>query len=581
MTLPTDKSSQIDALFNQALRYHQQEEFASASKIYLEILSQEPKHADAHHLLANTLVQQGDYVAALTHMKAALAVKPQEAIFHNTIGNIYKCLNRPNEAMQSYQQALKQDPDLAEVHNNLATILLQQGDVNAAIRHYAMAVNLQPAYSDAHYNLGLLFIRENKLPEAITQFRNVVTLNPYHIAAKKYLADLLLTEEKPAEAKRFYQEILQTDSKNVDVLNNMGVALLKLGQQQEAIDYFTEVLFLDENHIDARNNLAAMYLQNNRYQNAVRHYQFLLDKNPDDVNALYNIAVAQMAIGELDIAMKNFANVLRHDPTHTDAICNLAAIYVKLGRIPEAIDSYQKAQQLKPNDSLVNYMLDALTQEKLATQAPENYVTNLFDNYAGYYDKHVGEVLHYQAPTLIHDAINYVLQKKTFAELPDKLTILDLGCGTGLSGQMLRDKAKSLIGVDLAAKMLDLARLKNCYNELICADITKFLTTTDQMFDLIVAADVLVYLGDLAPIFHAVKKHLPPKGLFAFTVEAIDSTEQGDFVLRKTARFAHDKQYLIKLAEMHGFTVELIEEVVPRYQENRPLPGYVVVLAHR
>lgn len=579
MTSPTDKSSQIDSLFNEALHYHQQEMFDAASKIYQEIISQEPKHADAHHLLATILVQQGDFTAALTHMKAALAVKPAEAIFHNTIGNIYKSLNQPSEAIQSYQQALQQDANLAEVHNNLATILMQQGDVNAAIRHYAMAVNLQPAYSDAHFNLGLLFIRENKLAEAITQFRNVVKLNPYHMAAKKYLADLLLTQEKPAKAKRIYLEILQTDPKNVDVLNNLGVSLLKLNQQQEAIDYFTEVLFLDEDHIDARNNLAAMYLQNNRYENAARHYQFLIDKNPDDVNALYNIAVAQMAIGELDKAMKNFTDVLHHEPSHIDALCNLAAIYVKLGRVPQAIDFYQKAQQLKPKDPLVNYMLDALTQRKLATQAPENYVTNLFDNYAGYYDKHVGEVLHYNAPALIHDAIKHVLQKSTFADLPDKLTILDIGCGTGLSGQMLRDKAKNLIGVDLAAKMLDLARLKNCYNELICADITKFLMSSSQIFDLIVAADVLVYFGDLAPIFQAVKKHLAPKGLFAFTVEATDSTEQGDYVLRRTARFAHDKKYLMKLAESQGFSVELIAEIVPRYQDNMPLPGYVVVLA--
>src|SRR3989338_550714 len=160
-------------------------------------------------------------------------------------------------------------------------------------------------------------------------------------------------------------------------------------------------------------------------------------------------------------------------------------------------------------------MLAALTQKNTVKQAPKEYVSHLFDQYAAFYDKHLTDALKYDVPQKILRALTLhcptLLQEKM-------LSIVDLGCGTGLCGTLFKSFAKSLIGIDLSKNMLSIAEEKYCYDQLIKEDIVIALSKFSNV-DLIIAADVLTYLGDLNQLFCNIKKSLHDNGMFIFTVE--------------------------------------------------------------
>jgi predicted TPR repeat methyltransferase len=176
--------------------------------------------------------------------------------------------------------------------------------------------------------------------------------------------------------------------------------------------------------------------------------------------------------------------------------------------------------------------------------------------------------LKYRTPAFLREAVARFAPSQS-------LDILDLGCGTGLSGEAFRPLARSLTGVDISAKMLDVARQRQIYNNLVRGDLLDFLGTQVGNFDLAIAADVFVYIGDLAPVFAAVHSALRAGGLFGFSVEA--GGEQ-DFTLGDNLRYAHSPAYLQRLAQAHGFAVELIEAKILRQEDGVDVSGTLAVL---
>jgi predicted TPR repeat methyltransferase len=156
--------------------------------------------------------------------------------------------------------------------------------------------------------------------------------------------------------------------------------------------------------------------------------------------------------------------------------------------------------------------------------------------------------------------------------------ILDLGCGTGLSGKAFAPHKRSLVGIDLSPRMLGYAEATGLYDDLVAADIVPWLNATLQQFDLVLAADVLVYMGDLKPLFTAVRRVLKSGGLFAATAEQMPPTDDHDFLLQAKRRYAHGESYLLRLAEDCGFRLKALDFVTPRYEAGQPVPGVLFVV---
>jgi predicted TPR repeat methyltransferase len=200
--------------------------------------------------------------------------------------------------------------------------------------------------------------------------------------------------------------------------------------------------------------------------------------------------------------------------------------------------------------------------------ASVGYVRALFDDYAHEFEAALVGRLAYRVPELIEARL--AATGPAFYE-----RALDLGCGTGLMGALLRKRAGFLQGVDLSAEMIAACRRKGIYDRLCVGELLAYLEASGERFDLVTAADVFVYCGDLPPIFAAVARALPPGGRFAFSVELNEGPE--DVVLRQSLRFAHGQEaVLLALAEAGFSTVSASREVL-RQDRGAPVAGLVVV----
>tara|TARA_R110002126_G_C10490321_1_gene503692 strand:- start:28262 stop:29770 length:1509 start_codon:yes stop_codon:yes gene_type:complete len=477
------------------------------------------------------------------------------------------------EAIAAYESLLQQKTSLSPAdHNNLATLYERMGNPNQALKHYALAVHAAPDFAIAHYNLGLIFLKQNKLDAAATQFNNVLILNPEHTNAQFYQGIISLTRHELDAAEKAFQSVLAQHKEHADALANLGVIALKRDQGQQAITYFSQALAFDKHHEDARNNLAATFMHYDRFENALTHYALLLETYPNNLEYHYNAGVAEMMLGQLEHATKHFELILKHTPTHHACLTNLASIAQRLGQSHKAVDYLTQAHDVNPDDKSSQFMLDAFKHGKEQRPACPEYAQNLFDNYALHYEKHMTETLGYSVPRHMAQVLHQLIPSLQVERA------LDLGCGTGLSGIILRELSQHLTGVDLSPKMLAHAREKAIYDELIEAEIITYLTQLtpkNTTFDLITAADVLPYLGDLSPLFEHVKTCLAPRGLLIVTHEICDAA---NWMLQTTARFAHHPRYLIALAEEHGFKIVHHESFVARKHYDDDLPVMLYAL---
>jgi predicted TPR repeat methyltransferase len=227
---------------------------------------------------------------------------------------------------------------------------------------------------------------------------------------------------------------------------------------------------------------------------------------------------------------------------------------------------------LQPDNPAIQYTVTTLAQDQRLLASPADYITNLFDAYADHYELHLLQGLDYQVPTLLFAALSQEINQ---AGRPS-LDILDLGCGTGLAGVPFASLAKTLTGVDLAEKMLAVAAEKNIYSQLLKSDMATFLNEQQYAFDLIIAADALVYIGDLTTIFTGVANALRPGGWFTFNTEI---TDQADFTMNQSGRFSHQKNYIDALALQNNLKVVNYQKTVTRQQNNQPVYGHLYVLA--
>ncbi|MGO9428692.1 methyltransferase domain-containing protein [Rhodoblastus sp.] len=275
--------------------------------------------------------------------------------------------------------------------------------------------------------------------------------------------------------------------------------------------------------------------------------------------------------GDFDAARDLFVQTLELAPSWAPGWFALAQALESLGRFDEAIEAYVKTLALDAEDAFGAALCLANLGARAAPKtAPRAYVKTLFDQYAPRFDRHLVESLAYRGPQILAEAVERAAPGQTFAHA------LDLGCGAGLFGATFRQKARFLTGVDLSPAMICQAQGKGLYDRLAVADLVEFLQAEPEASaGFVAAADVFVYIGDLAPVFSAVSRVLAPGGLFAFTAQ--DSGEDG-FRVGADRRFSHGEPYLAACAGQSRFTVLEISAASTRKDRGVDTPGWVAVL---
>ena len=438
----------------------------------------------------------------------------------------------------------------------------REKNYSKAIMYYEKALEFFPNHEILNRKIAMLAMQNQEYDKAHLYWDRILSSDAYDKAALFYKGTLFLLASRLKEASEYFYEVLKIDKNHVQSLTNLGVIALREKQDMRAIECFTQALIEDNESIEARNNLAATFMHHDLFENAITHYTILLKKDAYNIEYLYNSAVSNMSLGQLKLACQQF-NLILKQTNHHPSLSNLASIHIRLKKTKKAIFFLKKALKIKPLDRVNKYMLEALTNTGTFNVAPFEYIQNLFNNYASYYEKHL-QSLNYKIPLHILNAIN---------TLPKFSNVLDLGCGTGLVGETIKNKYENITGVDLAAKMLKEAKAKKVYTKLVEADIFNYLQEDQTYYDCIIAADVLPYWGDLSVLFSLIKQRLCPEGYFIFSTEI---TDVAPFILQQNARFAHSLVGLEKLIEQLSFKIYYRQEVIARTQEEIP----VKVLLH-
>ena len=240
----------------------------------------------------------------------------------------------------------------------------------------------------------------------------------------------------------------------------------------------------------------------------------------------------------------------------------------EMKQLDAAARSFEKAIELGADPELHAYYLASVRGGPAPTTAPRRYVEALFDDYAADFQSHLLDQLGYRAfEVLLRPVVDSGRRFRA---------ALDLGCGTGLCATLLQSCCDVIDGVDLSAKMLEQAARLGLYRELIRAELGEFLAATDRRADLVVAADVLIYVGDLAGMMAWVARLLEPDGVFAFTVEL--STDGSDLQLHPSLRYAHSERSVRRLAEQSGLRIDELRQTALRQELGQAVQGLCVYL---
>jgi len=284
------------------------------------------------------------------------------------------------------------------------------------------------------------------------------------------------------------------------------------------------------------------------------------------------IAVAALGLGrallqaeQLPAAIAEFQRALRLDPGLDEARLCLGLAWLEAGEAEKALEAFAP---LDPDTPGLSDMIAEAEAIRARPRCDAGYVRHLFDQFSADYDARMLEQLSYRAPQ--------ILRRLADLTMPERrgLAVLDLGCGTGLAGAAFKDLAARLDGIDLSPAMIEKARGRGIYDSLCVGDIEGGLAA--QTYDLAIAADTLVYLGDLAATLSAVAQALKPDGFVLFTVEK----KQGDgFELGPKRRWRHSENYIRELAS--GWEIAGFLTCTPRMEANAPVDGLAVALRKR
>jgi predicted TPR repeat methyltransferase len=260
------------------------------------------------------------------------------------------------------------------------------------------------------------------------------------------------------------------------------------------------------------------------------------------------------------------------NPNDWEAWHSIGKISQYFGRREEARIAYQKYLQAHPEDGEIEQILVALQDAAPPPRAADRTIQHIYRNFAAGYDWRMREDLKYVGPERLGEAIDSVLGDKS------GLSVLDLGCGSGLAGPSVRERADLLVGIDLSPEMIALARARNIYDRLEVAEITAWLGSDDSLFDLIICCDCLIYFGDLSEVLGSAARRLKQSGLMAISMER---GEHPPFRLSETGRYTHHPDHIREAAAQSGLNVVLMREGFLRMEYAEEVTGVFAILCSR
>jgi predicted TPR repeat methyltransferase len=572
----------------QAWQHHQSGNTAQAEALYRQVLDLDPRHVEALYLLGALCQLLGRTAESIAFYQQCLKVKPDYAQVHNNLGVIHAAQGRLDEALACYREALRHRPDVAEMHTNLGHVFTKLGRRQEAAAAYAEARRLNPGTPQMRVDMAIasvpatfaetqpgrgtaealndqavVLMGQGRDDEALTLLQEAATLKELP-EVHNNLGLLHAASGDYAQAVAAYRRALALKPESPETWNNLGTVCFQDHQPDEAVRCFREALTRKPNDPDVLLNLGNVLLFQERPAEACTFFRLALRLRPDSSALLNNLALALTRLQKWDEAADAWQRSLTLNGSDPQTHRNLGRLFYNQGKFEKALPWYERLLAISPADADARLMIEALRRSTHVPRVPADYVAGLYDGLAADFDldprAHSPEQL-----------------KAALAPAPAarSLDILDLGCGTGMCGVQFRDWAKTLVGVDLSPKMLDKARARRLYDALIESDLLTPLQAAEGKYDLVLASDSLIFLGDLGPVFQAVRRALRPGGRFAFTVELLEGT---GYRMVPAVHFSHSRAYLRELSTKHHMREICMKQMFFRREGDQDIAGLLVVL---
>lgn len=422
----------------------------------------------------------------------------------------------------------------------------QEGDAEQAISLYLQAIEREPAHVDACFYLAMLYNAVGDTAAAVSWFTRAHELAPAELVIVYQLGLANYSLGNTRLAIDAFHKTISLDAEHWEAAYNLGTAYFSTGRLDDAIEAYHMAARLNPQDADIHFNLGLTYKKAGKLEEAMQSYLCALEIAPDDAEVHYNLAMVYKGLDCKDEAITAFEIAIALNPDFGPAHGNLGVLYLDRDRVDEAIACYERLIELNHNVTSARHILAALTG-RTTDAAPSSYVKDLFDSFSGHFDERLVLDLEYRTPWELKDLL---LARQGEGATFDRL--LDLGCGTGLVGQVFSEITRSMTGIDLSPKMIEKAREKEIYDHLAVDDVVGFLESDPTTYDLIVASDVLIYVGEMESIVSLLPKRLTANGRILISTEHLDGK---GYTLRPSGRYAHAPSYIEAIAGENGLEI--------------------------
>jgi predicted TPR repeat methyltransferase len=358
------------------------------------------------------------------------------------------------------------------------------------------------------------------------------------------------------------------------ILHSAGVQAFRAGHLELAADLIARAIAANGHMPNFHYNLAIVLRAQGKLKEAAASYKRAILLKPDYADAHNNLGNVWKTLGQRDKARASFERALQCRPGNADTHYNLGILCSDSGDRDEAAFHFHRCLDCDPGDSRgVRILLAHLGLATAPDRTPQAQLLNLYDVRSRFWDR--------ESSYFGHALVAEGLQQHARTA---NLDILDIGCGTGLVGALVRPLAAKLDGVDISPAMLEKARDKGHYDNLDQADLVSFMSGHPDSYDAVMGAATLIHFGDLHGVFQAAAMCLRDGGLFVFTLFSNDA-DDADFAvaandkLAQSGCYTHSTGYVDRLAPESGFSVQMLKKVVHEHDQNdNPVPGILVVL---
>ena len=445
-------------------------------------------------------------------------------------------LGEMNEALTPTKKLVKKYPHNIEYLKLLGSIQHTLHQYEQAITTFKRALKINDADVQTLSNIASAYKENKRLDKAETFFKKSLSIQPNQANTLTNYGLLLQTNGRPDDAIKMHQKAIQLEPENYTTLYNLAYALNDSRKHDESLQIYLKIINAYPNHVKALCDIANVFGQLQQYEQALPYLQHAMNIEPDDIEVHLNFGHIHRLMKNTEMAVASYNEVLRIDHNHQSAKYFIA--------------------MMKGDDSI--------------TKSPYDYVQTVFDTYADNFDDHLTSKLQYKTPELIAEMV-----KKLYGTA-GKYKILDLGCGTGLACHHLQGLSEYMVGVDLSPKMIKKAEERKIYDQLVVSGIDEYFDKYDYDPNIVISADVFVYIGDISNIFSAVSKSMQSNGIFIFSIESTDTDDS--FMLKESGRFGHNDKYIQTLADKNNFRIVEALNTVLRTEAGKPINGQIFLL---